>query len=47
MLKSKKFNIKQFGELLSYSLFKKRTSDFITNDKINNLCNICLKNGAL
>ena len=47
MLKSREFNIKQFGELLSYSWsLKKRTSDFITNDKINSLCNICLKNGA-
>lgn len=47
MIKSNKFNIKEFGELLNYSWkLKKKTSNNITNSKIDNLCNACLKNGA-
>ena len=47
MIKSNKFNIKEFGELLNYSWkLKKKTSNNITNSKIDNLCNACIRNGA-
>ena len=47
MLKSNKFNIKEFGELLNYSWeLKKKTSNNITNSNIDSLCKKCIKNGA-
>lgn len=47
MLKSDKFNIKKFAELLNFSWeIKKKTSNFITNEKIDDLCKVCIKKGA-
>ena len=47
MLKSNELDIKKFGELLNYSWeMKKKTSDFVTNKKIDHLCKLCYKKGS-
>ena len=47
MIRSNELDIKKFGELLNYSWeMKKKTSDFITNKKIDSLCKFCYKKGA-